>query len=108
MENPVSVSPDGAIYPLPSDADYRPELARMEALANAARAKGQEIVVVMGVGFVGAVMAAIIADTTDAEGEALQVRQSACRGRARGATGRYPFSTRASRPSRRRTPRSSR
>ena len=30
--------------------------------------KGQEIVVVMGVGFVGAVMAAIVADTTDASG----------------------------------------
>jgi len=29
------------------------------------RAEGREIVAVLGVGFVGAVMAAIIADTTD-------------------------------------------
>ena len=35
------------------------------ALAEAARGEGKEIVVVMGVGFVGAVMAAIIADTVD-------------------------------------------
>jgi nucleotide sugar dehydrogenase len=69
VENPVSASPDGTIYPLPNDADYSSELSRMEALANAARAKGREVVVVMGVGFVGAVMAAIIADTTDAEGK---------------------------------------
>ena len=37
----------------------------MESLAEAARKEGKEIVVVMGVGFVGAVMAAIIADTVD-------------------------------------------
>ena len=69
MENLVSVSPDGTVYPLPNEADYRSELARMEALANEARAKGREVVVVMGVGFVGAVMAAIIADTTDPQGK---------------------------------------
>ncbi|OHB56783.1 MAG: GDP-mannose dehydrogenase, partial [Planctomycetes bacterium RBG_13_44_8b] len=34
-------------------------------LADAARKEGKEIVVVMGVGFVGAVMAAIVADTVD-------------------------------------------
>ena len=68
MENLVSVSPDGTVYPLPNEADYRSELARMEALANEARAKGREVVVVMGVGFVGAVMAAVIADTTDPQG----------------------------------------
>ena len=33
-----------------------------------ARAEGREIVVVMGVGFVGAVMAAIVADSTRADG----------------------------------------
>jgi nucleotide sugar dehydrogenase len=69
VENLVSVSPDGTVYPLPNEADYRSELARMEALANEARAKGREVVVVMGVGFVGAVMAAIIADTTDPQGK---------------------------------------
>ncbi len=39
----------------------------MQALAAQARKEGKEIVVVMGVGFVGAVMAAIIADTVDKE-----------------------------------------
>ena len=68
MENLVSVSPDGTVYSLPNEADYHSELARMEALANEARAKGLEVVVVMGVGFVGAVMAAVIADTTDPQG----------------------------------------
>jgi len=65
---PTSVSPDGTVYSLPNEADYHSELARMEALANEARAKGLEVVVVMGVGFVGAVMAAVIADTTDPQG----------------------------------------
>ncbi len=40
-------------------------MARLEKLAGAARDEGKEVVVVMGVGFVGAVMAAIIADTVD-------------------------------------------
>ena len=68
MDNLVSVSPDGTVYPMPDAADHRAELARMEVLVSEARVKGREIVVVMGVGFVGAVMAAIIADTTDSEG----------------------------------------
>ena len=40
-------------------------MARLERLAEQARREGKEVVVVMGVGFVGAVMAAIIADTVD-------------------------------------------
>jgi nucleotide sugar dehydrogenase len=40
-------------------------MSRLERLAEQARQDGQEVVVVMGVGFVGAVMAAIIADTVD-------------------------------------------
>ena len=38
---------------------------RIQTLADRARREGKEVVVVMGVGFVGAVMAAIIADTVD-------------------------------------------
>jgi nucleotide sugar dehydrogenase len=60
-----SVSPEGEKFPLPKKEDYTGELKRVESLASAARKEGKEIVVVMGVGFVGAVMAAIIADTTD-------------------------------------------
>jgi UDP-N-acetyl-D-glucosamine dehydrogenase len=64
-ETANSISPSGEIFPLPTAADYPGELERMRELAEAARAEGKEVVVVMGVGFVGAVMAAIIADTVD-------------------------------------------
>ena len=60
-----SVSPTGEKFELPKSTDYAGELQRLEALVGAARAEGKEIVVVMGVGFVGSVMAAIIADTVD-------------------------------------------
>jgi len=60
-----SVSPDGEKFPIPPLDQYDAEFKRIEALVAAARDQGKEIVVVMGVGFVGAVMAAIIADTVD-------------------------------------------
>lgn len=69
MEKLVSFSPDGTAYPLPDENDYRAEFLRVEGLVREAKDKGREIVVVMGVGFVGAVMAAIIADTTDPQGK---------------------------------------
>jgi UDP-N-acetyl-D-glucosamine dehydrogenase len=62
-----SVSPSGEQFPIPSESDQLAELARLEELVSAARDDGKEIVVVMGVGFVGSVMAAIIADTVDKE-----------------------------------------
>ena len=64
----VSISPTGEQFPLPAQAEYPAEFVRLEKLAAAARKAGQEIVVVMGVGFVGAVMAAIVADTVDKKG----------------------------------------
>jgi UDP-N-acetyl-D-glucosamine dehydrogenase len=64
----VSVSPSGEVFPLPSPEEYAGELERVEALASAAKAEGKEVVVVMGVGFVGAVMAAIMADAVDEKG----------------------------------------
>lgn len=69
MNNPVSISPDGVAYPLPIEEQYGAEFERIRALVEEARQKGQEIVVVMGVGFVGAVMAAIVADTVDGDGK---------------------------------------
>ncbi len=60
-----SISPAGEKFAIPDKAEYAAELKRVESLAEAARKEGKEIVVVMGVGFVGAVMAAIIADTVD-------------------------------------------
>jgi UDP-N-acetyl-D-mannosaminuronate dehydrogenase len=60
-----SVNPAGEQFALPKPEDYAQEYQRLEGLVQAAKADGKEIVVVMGVGFVGAVMAAIVADTVD-------------------------------------------
>lgn len=63
-----SISPEGEEFPLPESEDYRKEFNRIKILVDKAREEGKEIVVVMGVGFVGAVMAAIIADTKGENG----------------------------------------
>ena len=60
-----SISPDGEKFVIPEKDEYAAEFKRIESLVEAARSEGKEIVVVMGVGFVGAVMAAIVADTID-------------------------------------------
>ncbi|HLB73670.1 MAG TPA: UDP binding domain-containing protein [Sedimentisphaerales bacterium] len=60
-----SVSPTGQKYAIPTEDEYAAELERIESLVAVARCEGKEIVVVMGVGFVGAVMATIVADTVD-------------------------------------------
>ncbi len=62
-----SISPAGEKFAIPEEDNHAAEFERVESLAEAARNEGKEIVVVMGVGFVGAVMAAIIADTVDKE-----------------------------------------
>ena len=62
-----SISPSGQKFPIPAAESYAGEFKRIEALVECARSEGREIVVVMGVGFVGAVMAAIIADSVDEE-----------------------------------------
>jgi UDP-N-acetyl-D-glucosamine dehydrogenase len=60
-----SISPAGEKFTIPKEDEYAAEFKRIESLVEAARSEGKEIVVVMGVGFVGAVMAAIVADTVD-------------------------------------------
>ncbi|HOX75046.1 MAG TPA: nucleotide sugar dehydrogenase [Bacteroidales bacterium] len=65
MSVQFSISPAGEKFPLPRPEDYSSEFDRLKKLTDKERAKGREIVVVMGVGFVGAVMAAIVADTVD-------------------------------------------
>ncbi|MCX5852805.1 MAG: GDP-mannose dehydrogenase [Deltaproteobacteria bacterium] len=64
-KNFVSVSPSGEVFTLPKDGDYKGEFKRLQKLAASQRKMGREIVVVMGVGFVGAVMAGVIADSVD-------------------------------------------
>ena len=64
-----SMSPAGEQFVIPTAHDHTAEFERIEKLVQQARREGKEIVVVMGVGFVGAVMAAIIADTQDEKGK---------------------------------------
>jgi nucleotide sugar dehydrogenase len=60
-----SVCPAGKRYPLPKENEYVRELRRLQRLVKQQREMGREIVVVMGVGFVGAVMAGVVADTVN-------------------------------------------
>ena len=63
----ISTSPNGEEFVLPVEADYQAENERLEALVKEHKELGHEIVVVMGVGFVGAVMAGVVADSCDRE-----------------------------------------
>jgi len=69
MNETFSISPSGEKFPLPQPGDYKSEFERIKNRIDQERARGREIVVVMGVGFVGAVMAAIVADTVNEKGE---------------------------------------
>lgn len=69
MSEQFSISPNGEKFPLPKQEDYKKEFENIKKRVMQERAKGREIVVVMGVGFVGAVMAAIVADTVDEKGK---------------------------------------
>jgi len=69
MSEKISISPNGEKFPLPQPEDYKTEFNNLKKRIDQERAKGREIVVVMGLGFVGAVMAAIVADTVDKKGK---------------------------------------
>lgn len=60
-----SIAPSGEVFLLPRPDEYAIEMKRLEALAIQNHTEGREIVVVMGVGFVGAVMAGVVADSVD-------------------------------------------
>ncbi len=64
-ETNVSVCPSGERFPLPTDDEFVDEFERIQGLVAEQRSLGREIVVVMGVGFVGAVMAGVVADSVD-------------------------------------------
>lgn len=63
-----SVSPEGYKFTLPTGSDYQNELSRVDNLVREARKEDKEIIVVMGLGFVGLVMAAIVADAKGPDG----------------------------------------
>ncbi len=69
MSEMYSISPNGEKFSLPKSEDYKSEFEGLKKRIELERAKNREIVVVMGVGFVGAVMAAIVADTVGKNGE---------------------------------------
>ena len=60
-----SVSPEAEKFRLPEKEDYKKEYDRLVRLVEEQRKLGREIVVEMGLGFVGAVMAGVVADSID-------------------------------------------
>jgi nucleotide sugar dehydrogenase len=72
MSEKFSISPSGEKFPLPKPEDYKAEFEKLKKRVDQERKKKREIVVVMGVGFVGAVMAAIVADTVDKKGQPMK------------------------------------
>jgi nucleotide sugar dehydrogenase len=69
MSENLSISPSGEKFQLPKPEDYKIEFENLKKRVEQERIRNREIVVVMGVGFVGAVMAAIVADTVDKNGQ---------------------------------------
>jgi len=65
-EQSLSTSPNGEEFALPLPEDYTREFDKLQQSVEEQRAAGRQIVVVMGVGFVGAVMAGVVADAVDA------------------------------------------
>lgn len=61
----ISYSPNGEAFPLPDEDDYLKEIQRIRKIVEKCRKEKKEIVVVMGLGFVGAVMAGVVADSVD-------------------------------------------
>ncbi len=60
-----STCPSGEVFPIPNKEDEEAELERVRKIVEQHRRLGREIVVVMGVGFVGAVMAGVVADSVN-------------------------------------------
>jgi len=63
-----SVSPAGEVFTIPAAEESRRQLDDLRKRASAQKEAGREIVVVIGLGFVGTVMAAVIADAVDDKG----------------------------------------
>lgn len=64
----VSIAPDGTEYKLPTEEENEIEFTRVKEITAQQRALGRKIVGVQGLGFVGCVMAAVVADATDEKG----------------------------------------
>lgn len=64
----ISLAPDGTEYLLPTEEESEIEKSTLEKISLEHRKAGRQIVAVQGMGFVGCVMAAVIADAEDAAG----------------------------------------
>jgi nucleotide sugar dehydrogenase len=64
----VSISPDGKEYPIPTEEDNAKEREILKRITEEQRKLGRKIVAVQGLGFVGCVMATVVADATDKDG----------------------------------------
>lgn len=65
----LSLSPDGTEYHLPTEEQSKIEREEILRITEEQRKLGRKIVTVQGMGFVGCVMAIVIADATDENGE---------------------------------------
>lgn len=70
MKN-ISLAPTGREYILPTEIDSQEERKVLEHITSEQRRLGRKIVAVQGMGFVGCVMAAVVADATDSKGNPL-------------------------------------
>ncbi len=64
-----STAPDGSVHPIPSPHEVTGGMRSIAAAAEAHRAAGGRVIVVQGLGFVGAAVAATIADVRTATGD---------------------------------------
>ena len=67
----VSVAPDGTEYRLPTPEESEQERALLKQITDEQRALGRKIVAVQGLGFVGCVMATVVADAEGQDGKPL-------------------------------------
>ena len=65
QDNFYSTCPAGENFLIPKESEHEEEIARLRKIVAEQRGLGRQIVVVMGVGFVGAVMAGVVADSVD-------------------------------------------
>jgi len=68
---PASIAPDGSVHSIPSADAIQLDLEACRAISGEYRAGGRKTVVVQGLGFVGAAVAAVIAGARDEAGRPL-------------------------------------
>ena len=68
---PVSIAPDGTVHPVPTAADAQASFGEIAVKAAEHRRRGGQVVLVQGLGFVGAAVAATIADAKAPDGAPL-------------------------------------